>query len=131
MINSRPSILVIISFSALDIKVVTNYLIFDQTAFAVDACDSSSNCTNTQTGIDNTQTNNCTDSSTCSNNAQGDSNTQINACAKAPSTEFVGGCENIAVGNDNNIMNNCTESTCDNLAIGEGNTQIVNCESVP
>lgn len=131
MINRGVSLLVIVACSTLGIVALTNYLASEQSAYAVDNCDSSSNCTNTQKGIDNAQTNNCRDSSTCSNIALGDRNTQTNRCKSAAGTEFVGGWDTIAGGNDNTLTINCTDSTCFNFAIGDGNTQILNCKSAP
>ena len=95
MFNPGVLMLVIGACSALGIVVVTNYLTFDQTAFAVDTCDSSFNCTNTQTGIDNTQTNDCTDFSSCGNIALSDTNTQSNRCDSAIGASLFGaGCSN-------------------------------------
>ena len=76
---------------------------FEQTAYAADNCDLTSTCTNIQTGIDNSQTNDCTNFSTCVNEANGNDNTQTNRCdtieAESCSNRvapFAGG------GNDNN-----------------------------
>src|SRR6185312_13270639 len=130
MINSRSSILVIISFSTLGIAIASNYLTFDQTAFAADNCDSSSNCTNAQTGIDNTQTNDCTNFSLCQNGALGDGNTQANRCDSAVETLIGGGCTNFAeVGDGNTQTNDCTStSSCVNVGtVSDGNTQTNDC----
>ena len=126
MINPRASILVIISCSALGIMVVTNYLTFEQSAFAVDNCDSSSNCTNTQTGIDNTQTNDCTNFSTCRMMQPGMTIRRPTVVIQFTGTEFSPGCENVAEGNGNSQTNTCDSDPgngCTNEAFGNDNTQ--------
>lgn len=135
MINTRASILVIISCSALGIVVVSNYLTFD--SFAVDTCDSSSNCTNTQTGTGNSQTNDCTDLSICRNEANGNDNTQNNDCSSVPGIGDVPGCSNVASGDGNTQTNHCDSIPanefipgCFNRAAGDSNTQNNVCNSL-
>ena len=77
--------------------------------YAVDNCDATSTCTNTQTGVDNTQTNDCTTFSTCENEAIGDGNIQSNRCDSAAGSEFFPGCDNFIEGNDNSQSKNCTD----------------------
>ena len=144
MINPRASILLIISCSALGIMVVTNYLTFEQTAFAVDKCDSSSNCTNTPgTGMGgNNQNNECTNSSTCENILRGNDNTQSNQCdsveicfnnivAGDDNTQKVdctnGQCGSDVIGDKNSIQIDCTDTTCASLLAGNTNIQNTNC----
>ena len=54
-------------------------------AYAVTTCDTTSTCTNIQTGTGNSQSNNCTDLSTCQNEAHGVGNAQTNRCDSSAS----------------------------------------------
>jgi hypothetical protein len=84
-------------------------MMFEQFAYAVDNCDSTSTCENFQTGLGNSQENNCTHSSTCKNYATGDRNTQFNRCESSPGVQLTFGCVNGAIGNDNSQKVTCNE----------------------
>ena len=49
----KLSMLLIISCCTFTVLAVTNYSIFERTAFAIDNCDASSTCNNNQTGTGN------------------------------------------------------------------------------
>ena len=59
---------------------VANSMLLEQYVYAIDNCDPTSTCTNTQAGTGNSQENNCIKSSTCSNAATGNENKQNNSC---------------------------------------------------
>ena len=133
----RVSILLTITCCTLGIMAFTNYSIIVRTAYAADNCDPTSTCTNIQTGIDNSQTNDCTNFSTCVNEANGNDNTQTNRCdtieAESCSNRvapFAGG------GNDNNQITDCSRITnndglgCINLVDGSRNSQTIGCNEV-
>ncbi len=69
-------------------------------------CDLTYTCTNIQTGIDNSQTNDCTNFSTCVNEANGNDNSQTNRCASSNRVTLFAG-----EGNDNNQITDCSRVT--------------------
>jgi hypothetical protein len=132
----NPGVLILV-IGVLGVLVATNYLTFEQSAFAVDNCDPSSTCTNVDNGVGNTQSNNCTDSSTCENDVTGNDNSQSSDCTHLTD------CDNPAVG-DNNIQNikcqNVLDDGCRNIAgslppfplppnIANGNIQNIDCSN--
>lgn len=118
----KVSILLTITCCTLGIMAFTNYSIIERAAYAADNCDFTSTCTNTQTGIDNSQTNDCTNFSTCINDGRGAGNTQSNLCDSVS----VSGCSNFANGDTNNQIINCkvvNPDACSNFAVGDDNSQ--------
>jgi hypothetical protein len=76
VIISTVFVLAIVASLFISTLALANSIIFEQSVYAVDNCDATSTCTNTQTGIDNSQFNECTNLSTCLNDATGNKYTE-------------------------------------------------------
>ena len=67
MIISTISVMAISVSLLVSTVTVANSMLLEQYVYAIDNCDPTSTCTNTQAGTGNSQENNCIKSSTCSN----------------------------------------------------------------
>ena len=131
MIISTISVMAISVSLLVSTVTVANSILLEQYVYAIDNCDPTSTCTNTQTGTGNNQENNCIKSSTCSNAATGNENKQNNRCESVRPRGQIG-CINIGEGDGNTQKNDCNSvgEFCRNFAIANDNTQTTRCKSV-
>ena len=119
MIISNVLVLAIIASLFVSSVALANSMMFEQSVYAIDNCDSTSTCFNLPNTP--TQRNSCARSSICNNIGGG--NDQNNNCSRSE-------CGNTAFGGSSNSQNiACESSSCSNDVASSSNSQNIACRS--